>query len=99
MHTKGPWRLSAHETSTRGIDVLPSDGVAFIIASVKLPAYTDQMERRANARLIAASPELLEALTMIRDADEDCKRDGLPTIPPAARSTIDAAIRKAEGKE
>lgn len=45
--------------------------------------------------LFAASPELYEALEMIRDADEDCKRDGLPTIPSAARSTIEAALLKA----
>lgn len=41
--------------------------------------------------------ELLEALTMVRDADEDCRRDGLPTIPAPARAKIDAAIAKAEG--
>ena len=51
----------------------------------------------ADANLIAAAPDLLEALVMVRDADEDCKRDGLPTIPPAARAKIDAAIAKAEG--
>lgn len=49
------------------------------------------------ARKMAAAPELLEALCMVRDADEDCKRDGLPTIPAMARAKIDAAIAKAEG--
>jgi len=48
-----------------------------------------------TARLMASAPDLLEALTMVRDADEDCKRDGLPTIPGMARAKIDAAIRKA----
>lgn len=38
--------------------------------------------------------ELLEALLMVRDADDDCKRDGLPTIPASARARIDAAIAK-----
>ena len=50
----------------------------------------------ADARLIAAAPMMYEALVMVRDADEDCRRDGLPTIPPAARAFIDAAIAKAE---
>jgi len=39
--------------------------------------------------------ELLAALEMVRDADNDCARDFLPTIPKAARSAIDAAIAKA----
>ena len=47
------------------------------------------------ANWIAAAPEMLEALEMIRDADEDCKRDGLPTIPEIARAKIDAAIAAA----
>lgn len=35
---------------------------------------------------------LTDALEMVRDADEDCKKDGLPTIPPMARAKIDAAL-------
>ena len=50
-----------------------------------------------DAVLIAAAPELLEALTMVRDADNDSQRDGLPTIPSIARNKIDAAINKATG--
>jgi hypothetical protein len=34
---------------------------------------------------------LVEAIEMVRDADDDCKRDGLPIIPPAARAKIDAS--------
>ena len=48
--------------------------------------------------LKAANAELLEALTMVRDADDDCRKDGLREIPPPARATIDAAIAKAEDK-
>lgn len=43
--------------------------------------------------------ELKGALEMVRDADEDCKRDGLETIPPIARSKIDAAMKAAEQQE
>lgn len=42
---------------------------------------------------------LLEALEMVRDADNDYRRDGLPTIPAAARAKIDAAIVGATTKE
>ena len=50
-----------------------------------------------QSRLIAAAPDMLEALVMIRDADEDCRKDGLPTLPPLARFKIDRALAKAEG--
>ncbi|GGA45872.1 hypothetical protein [Pelagibacterium lentulum] len=41
---------------------------------------------------------VLEALIMVRDADNDCRLDGLPTIPSMARNKIDQAIAKAEAK-
>lgn len=44
-----------------------------------------------------AGPALLAALVMVRDADEDAIRDGLPRIPNLARSRIDAAIALAAG--
>jgi hypothetical protein len=51
----------------------------------------------ADARLIVAAPDLLAALVMVRDADDDAGRDGLPRIPGAARASIDAAIAAATG--
>lgn len=48
------------------------------------------------SRLRALNADLLEALEMVRDADDDCKRDGLPTIPTIARAKIVAAIAKAK---
>lgn len=51
--------------------------------------------RKANLALLLAAKELLEALIMVRDADNDCAKDGLPTIPAPARSKIDCAIAKA----
>ena len=38
--------------------------------------------------------ELWETLEMVRDADNDCHKDGLQTIPPAARKAIDAALKQ-----
>ena len=50
-------------------------------------------------RLHEVNAELLGALEMVRDADEDRKKDGLPTIPPMPRARIDAAITKAKPAE
>lgn len=40
----------------------------------------------------AANARLLHVVQMVRDADNDAQRDGLPRIPAAARAAIDAAI-------
>jgi hypothetical protein len=55
-----------------------------------------EAQRVEQKRRAGLYPELLEALRMVRDADDDCHKDGLSTMPPAARATIDAAITKAE---
>lgn len=87
-HTPGPWIFGtdSHEILTaRGEGVAaPCDGY-------------DEEQWLIDGPLIAATPDLLEALVMVRDADEDCQRDGLQTIPSSARARIDAAIAKAEG--
>lgn len=54
-----------------------------------------EMQMRQLAESVAADQKiaaLTEALEMVRDADEDCHKDGLPTIPPEARSKIDRAL-------
>jgi hypothetical protein len=62
--------------------------------------YTAVVLEQAAAelrRLHSLNGDLLEALVMVRDADDDCRVDGLPNIPSMARAKIDAAIKKAEG--
>lgn len=94
MSIRGPWVIDeAYGQFFIGEYDKVYGGVAAIVCSI--PAR-DALRDYAN--LISASPELLEALVMVRDADEDCKADGLTTIPPMARSKIDKAIAKAEGR-
>ena len=55
--------------------------------------------RDEEAHLLAASPEMLHCLEMVRDADDDCARDNKPRIPIIARYRIDQAIKKARGQK
>lgn len=74
--------------AVRGSDAVHHYG-GYLIAESVAPSMVS---------LISAAPEMLAALEMVRDADDDCRLDGLPTIPIFARAKIDAAISKAEGK-
>lgn len=84
IRLKGPWKCVAGEFKEDGIIAYEFD---FPI--------DERFISKAHADLLGAAPDLLEALEMVRDADEDCKKDGLPTIPDAARAKIDRAIAKA----
>lgn len=52
---------------------------------------------REIEKLRAEVERLREALEMIRDADNDCRSDGLPTMPELPRRKIDAALAMKEG--
>ena len=88
-HTPGPWTVTPDSFVMAGSR--PSIGVARII--------THAQEFVANARLIAAAPELLALLKLLRD-DWFEPHYGLNDIGYAAllRDRIRAAIAKAEGR-
>lgn len=62
QHTPGPW------TYDKGDDYVRENATGYCLARVfedsehPDPKYTEQLPQEANARLIAAAPELLEAL-------------------------------------
>lgn len=65
-------------------------------SDVEYPCLECEGRREAVRR---AAPEMLETLTVIRDADEDCKRDGLTRpVTELVRAKIDRVIAKAGGK-
>jgi len=59
--------------------------------------WPDEAEQLANARLIAAAPELLAALKRLRAASVSI-RDDIETEAVATLAEADAAIAKAEGR-
>ena len=79
-HTPGPWRYA--ETSGRdGGQLTPESVTVFSLSDAELApcrAYGDTLEQMwANARLIAAAPDLLAALKRIRDARDYFVREGV----------------------
>lgn len=102
-HTPGPWVYRVHEkdiVSQSSWYVEPCESIpdGYPKTVVNLLGAMGGDDVRADSYLIAAAPDLLEALVMVRDADNDCRRDGLPTMPSSARAFIDAAIARVEGK-
>ena len=61
-HTPGPWRV---ETERAYIQITPTDNVAIC----ELWRRGNPELEMANARLIAAAPDLLEALEMLAAVD------------------------------
>lgn len=83
-HTPGPWR---YEPYTKTIRSQPSN-----YWLTTMDSWDGAVNNEANARLIAAAPEMLEALEQIQKWIE-CG----PEVGKMPCAAIDAAIRKARG--
>ena len=83
-HTKGPWNIQyeGHAGQIIGAQIVALGGGAV--------AYVD---REANARLISAAPDLLEAIKALLGPDV---MTGEEPFDPVSKAF--AAIAKAEGK-
>jgi hypothetical protein len=101
-HTPAPWQLSATEEwnyNRHGcLMVGGGDDGSDIVAQIRTncsDVCTDS--ESANARLIAAAPELLAALRYIVIGDED-HEDLDVSLDVSARRKADAALAKAIGE-
>ncbi len=88
-HTPGPWQVT-HEDPTQVCD---SDGEMRGCSPIAQCTVGTKRERKANARLIAAAPELLDALRKLAKL-----YDAMGAPRGACRILADAAIAKAKGK-
>jgi len=99
-HTPGPWRL---EKQAAGLDWTSIGGpvatvggealcesVEFIVGEVSDFGPHGEQETEANARLIAAAPDLLEACEYAAEHAEGLRREAL-------REAIDKATEKEGG--
>lgn len=99
-HTPGPWAITRSDASGRPYQIRSlgaKDGPGAIVdvtrwAFLNMPSSP---EAEANARLIAAAPDMLAALKALADEYND---PALESEGPAYRSAI-AAIAKAEASE
>lgn len=99
LHTPGPW-VACDDDSMDGCDFIPIETeqptgpLCRIICEVRPEDTDDGLTDvdSANARLIAAAPELLEALGLVWDAY------GFdPSIDSGIWQTVQSAIAKATG--
>lgn len=86
-HTKGPWSFKYDDETRSGVNVYGNNGQTQIIDFV-MGENLDEAE--ANARLIAASPDLLKALEAIADISPCTYEDAVEAVNIAK-----AAIQKA----
>ena len=88
-HTPGPWHINENcPTAVNG----PTEAPGVI---VDLADNCDDEEAIPNAQLIAAAPEMLDALEAITTSDKN-GRFGFPNFDAAIRQCL-AAIAKAKG--
>ena len=93
QHTPGPWAISK-----------PIGGNVYIEKGNRLIGHIYRDNREANARLIAAAPDLLAALVAIDWDDSECDDPKACAIEPFADGVwqctsclVRAAIAKATG--
>jgi len=100
MHTPGPWgyHVIGHSREIlrpAGTEVLIGSDDTWVCAMYPGIGGDDEATDEANARLIAAAPDLLAALIRARECIEDAvgESDGWQIF-----DEIDAAIAKATGE-
>lgn len=89
-HTPGPWELRPDEMGGLSSLIYPA-GEDHPVAAVTA-SYSGDGMRLANARLIAAAPDLLAALDMARTLLVDIEEY---SVDGASIRVIDAALAKA----
>ena len=99
IHTPGPWTRKFGANIYKGSG--PFDTQQLLFSAMPTNGTKEELEEAfANARLVAAAPDLLEALTELLSASEWAMADnaGQCTIPMAnARNKARAARSKAVG--
>ena len=99
-HTPGPWFPQKHEEGY-GVRFTPHGGSSSWWVADVIGSQPDGFSDEANAHLISAAPDLLEALEIwLADYDEVAANPDFEPFPHAAERVAKtrAAIAKAKGE-
>lgn len=106
-HTPGPWRIIkqlpyGHQLPVFKIFGKTEQGHDRYITEINLISTELENEEAANATLISAAPELLEALEAMNDKLNKCFQyelsDDLDGLLRSMSDEVEAAIAKAKGE-
>lgn len=98
-HTQGPWEFYT-EPQPNGLPIVGTRGLMVAMLAHSINHEAQRETALANARLIAAAPELLKALQALVDAYEKDAAEAFhqPWLKPVAIAAR-AAIAKATGEQ
>ena len=98
-HTPGPWRVGSFKTLHTSVDHVysdkskePEEGI------VRCYQWVGKEEALANARLVAAAPELLEALEGMLTLQDPNGRFAPSWHKPFLQKAVNA-VKKAKGEQ
>ena len=102
-HTPGPWRIGEirHAGAYQLVQVDAQNGYICDVQAPILLGEFDEETREANARLIAAAPEMLAALEAVQAYFVDgcwCTNGGGHSRAPCLLCIANASITKAKGR-
>ena len=96
-HTPGPWAfVDGHYPCMKEV-IGPSFRISIVMSATDLD-FNDFLKRSADAHLIAAAPDLLEALQQCAESMRDAFPDFDHFDRPAYKAAVDA-IAKATGEK
>ncbi|QHJ79344.1 MAG: hypothetical protein [Bacteriophage sp.] len=95
--TPGPWN---NMPKTEYVPICKQDEAGLALGFINSTNLERTAEGKANAYLIAAAPDLLEALEKALDALAHCRADiGYSSMQTRTAHTADKAIKKARGQQ
>ena len=92
-HTAGPWTVQ-YETDITGIENDPANGCVGLVDVAHVYMRTVPGRTEANARLIAAAPDLLEALELLVAGIENSVSDTYLPLAKARAAIVKATAQK-----